>query len=93
MTTQHLEEAEELADHLALLETGKLVSSGTVDEIKKKYGVGYNLRITGSSDMALKEVTEIINSLIPESYVSSRTPMMGPWNPNSCESVNFVLPL
>jgi ABC-2 type transport system ATP-binding protein len=45
MTTQHLEEAEELADYLALLETGKLVSQGTVDEIKKKYGVGYNLSV------------------------------------------------
>jgi hypothetical protein len=32
-----------------MLETGKLVSQGTVDEIKKRYGIGYNLRITGTS--------------------------------------------
>lgn len=49
MTTQHLEEAEELADGLAMIETGKLMSQGTVDEIKKRYGVGYNLRIAGTS--------------------------------------------
>ena len=71
MTTQHLEEAEELADHLALLETGKLVSSGTVDEIKKRYGVGYNLRINGTSKIHLKQVSDIICTMIPESYVSS----------------------
>ena len=46
MTTQHLEEAEELADNLALLESGKMVYQGTVDEVKKRFGVGYNLRIS-----------------------------------------------
>lgn len=45
MTTQHLEEAEELADNLALLETGKLVAQGSTDEIKKRFGVGYNLKV------------------------------------------------
>ena len=45
LTTQHLEEAEELADKLALMETGKLVAQGTPDEIKKRFGVGYNLKI------------------------------------------------
>jgi ATP-binding cassette subfamily A (ABC1) protein 3 len=45
LTTQHLEEAEELADNLALLETGKLVAQGTTDDIKKKFGIGYNLKV------------------------------------------------
>lgn len=43
MSTQHLEEAEVLADNLALMDSGKLVCKGSPDEIKKKYGVGYNL--------------------------------------------------
>ena len=34
-----------MADGLALLETGRIVGQGTVDEIKKKFGVGYNLKI------------------------------------------------
>lgn len=46
MTTQHLEEAELLADSLGLLDSGKLMARGTPDEIKKKYGVGYNLKIS-----------------------------------------------
>lgn len=45
MTTQHLEEAEELADQVALIDQGKLVQKGTVLDIKKKFGVGYNLTI------------------------------------------------
>ena len=35
MSTQHLEEAEILADNLALLNSGKLVNKGSPDEIKK----------------------------------------------------------
>ena len=46
MTTQHLQEAEELASQVALLDMGKLVSKGSVDEIKRKFGIGYNLIIT-----------------------------------------------
>ena len=38
-----MEEAEFLADNLALLDSGKLVCKGSPDEIKKKYGFGYNL--------------------------------------------------
>ena len=43
MTTQHLQEAEELADKVALLDLGKMVAKGSVDEIKKMFGIGYNL--------------------------------------------------
>ena len=76
MTTQHLEEAEELADKLALLDTGKLVTQGTVDEIKKKYGVGYNLKIT-SSRLATRSfqsiITLLVTSKVPGSYLSQRS--------------------
>jgi len=46
MTTQHLQEAEELADHVALIDKGKLVAKGSVDEIKKKFGIGYKLSVS-----------------------------------------------
>lgn len=45
MTTQHLQEAEELADQVALLDMGKMRAKGSVDEIKKQFGIGYNLII------------------------------------------------
>lgn len=76
MTTQHLEEAEELADGLALMETGKVVAVGSVDEIKKKFGVGYNLTIKPFNLIEqpleghfLANIKDQIISMIPGSYL------------------------
>ena len=38
LTTHYLEEAEKLADKIAIIEKGNLVSIGTLDELKKQYG-------------------------------------------------------
>lgn len=43
LTTHHLEEAEELADHVVIVNEGRVVASGTVDELAS----GYTLTITG----------------------------------------------
>ena len=37
LTTQHLEEAEHLADRIAILHGGKIIASGTLDELKKLF--------------------------------------------------------
>ena len=37
LTTQHLEEAEQLADHIAILHEGKIIASGTLMELKKLF--------------------------------------------------------
>jgi ABC-2 type transport system ATP-binding protein len=37
LTTQHLEEAEHLADRIAILHGGKILASGTLDELKKLF--------------------------------------------------------
>jgi len=54
LTTQHMDEAEELSDQLALLSKGQLSALGTVESIKKQFGVGYNLKITQNSDVSKK---------------------------------------
>ena len=45
LTTQFLDEAEELADRIAIMSKGKLFASGSADFIKKKFGSGYKLII------------------------------------------------
>jgi ABC-2 type transport system ATP-binding protein len=41
LTTQYLDEADELADHIALLDGGKLVAEGTADELKRRVPGGH----------------------------------------------------
>lgn len=43
LTTQHMDEAEELSDCIAFMSKGMLSFEGSVDEIKKKFGIGYHL--------------------------------------------------
>lgn len=38
LTTQHLEEADRLADRIAVLHTGRIVASGTARELKGLFG-------------------------------------------------------
>ncbi|GCE29998.1 glycosyl transferase family 8 [Dictyobacter alpinus] len=37
LTTQYLDEAEQLADHIAILHEGKIIASGTLTELKKLF--------------------------------------------------------
>src|SRR5215216_6370513 len=41
LTTQYLEEADELADRIALLDLGRLVAEGTADELKRRIPGGH----------------------------------------------------
>ncbi|GAA3287905.1 ATP-binding cassette domain-containing protein [Dactylosporangium vinaceum] len=38
LTTQYLEEADQLADHIAVIDAGRVVAAGTPDELKAKVG-------------------------------------------------------
>lgn len=45
MSTQHIEEADELSNRICIMSQGKLLALDTSMNIKKRYGVGYNLLI------------------------------------------------
>jgi ATP-binding cassette subfamily A (ABC1) protein 3 len=46
LTTHHLEEAEALSERIAIMAKGKLLTLGSCDFIKKKFGIGYHLKIS-----------------------------------------------
>ena len=54
LTTHHLEEADELADRIAIMSHGKLLTLGTSNFIKKTFGVGYHLIISQRREFNIK---------------------------------------
>lgn len=59
LTTQYLEEADELADYISLIDEGKLVVQGTADELKAKLGndiVQVAFESPQQADVALKHI-------------------------------------
>lgn len=45
MSTQHLEEADELADRICIMTKGKLLALDKPEKIKLQFGVGFKLLI------------------------------------------------
>ena len=45
MSTQHIEEADELADRVCIMSHGRVIGLDTPNEIKRKFGVGYNIYV------------------------------------------------
>jgi ABC-2 type transport system ATP-binding protein len=63
LTTQYLEEADQLADEIAVIDHGKVIARGTSDALKKQVG-GERLEITvESADIA--KTQEIVSRISP----------------------------
>lgn len=61
LTTQYLEEADQLADEIAVIDTGKVIARGTSDALKKQVG-GERLEVVVESQH-LKRTMEIVASV------------------------------
>jgi ABC-2 type transport system ATP-binding protein len=62
LTTQHLEEADRLADSLAVLDRGRVIAEGTPDELKQRIG-GDVLEVRVSRTTDLDRVLELLDGL------------------------------
>jgi ABC-2 type transport system ATP-binding protein len=47
LTTHYMEEAQELADHVAIINKGKIIAEGTVDDLIDRYGKGIVITFHG----------------------------------------------
>ena len=62
LTTQYLEEADELADFIGVIDRGKLIAEGTAEELKNRLGgdvVEFKLSSESQKDAALKAVRSV----------------------------------
>ncbi len=71
LTTHYMEEAEKLADRIAIMNDGKIIAEGTPDELIDKYGGKKKIIIDAKEKIVReisdeKEIVEIINKLKEE---------------------------
>lgn len=65
LTTQYLEEADQLADRVVVIDGGKVVAEGTAKELKDKIG-NDRLELTFASVAALKKATTALGKAVVE---------------------------
>src|SRR6266568_8644980 len=65
LTTQYLEEADQLADRVAVLDRGKLVAQGTPDELKRLIPGGH-IRLQFAEPDALRAAAGMIPNAVPD---------------------------
>ncbi|KAK7462082.1 hypothetical protein BaRGS_00038492 [Batillaria attramentaria] len=65
LSTHFMDEADALADRIAIMANGKLMCCGTPMFLKKLYGTGYHLIIVKATGCKVSKVTRVIKKGVP----------------------------
>jgi ABC-type multidrug transport system ATPase subunit len=76
LTTHSMEEAEALCSRIAVMDRGRFVAMGTVQQLKTKYLDGYTIDMNFSAgtpdDVIDAAITDLTESVLPGSTISER---------------------
>jgi len=75
LTTHYLEEADSLADTIAIMDKGRIIETGTSAELKQRYNSKKVLRIKGENIPS--DMSELISSLGYETRLNSKVIEIG----------------
>jgi len=65
LTTQYLDEADQLADRIAVIDQGRIIAEGTSEELKERVGAGrIHIRLASGSDRAsaMKDFSRLLGA-------------------------------
>lgn len=60
LTTQYLEEADYLADHISVIDSGRVIAEGTADELKAQVG-GHRVVVTVADESDAQQAQDILH--------------------------------
>jgi len=72
LTTQYLEEADQLADRIVVIDNGKVIAEGTAKELKGKVGKD-RLELTLSNNVAFTKAIDLLGKDVADSDKKNRT--------------------
>lgn len=72
LTTQYLDEADELADRIAVLDGGRIVAAGTPEELKRLVPGGH-IRLQFADATALKSASGLLGNSVPDELALTLT--------------------
>ena len=91
MTTHHLDEADILADRIAVLSNGKLLTYGTSNYIKRNFGEGYVLKFTpinGGNSADFEVIKDTASKILKEVVPAAQKNLQQ----CSSECATYILP-